>query len=189
MIVAGLALIAAMSPAAEYAIAPAPDSRVELFVHKTGLMSGKTHHFVFSRYQGTLDYDREHPETARVSMTIDPESLSNTDTWLSDRDRAKVQAYALNDMLAATRYPEILFVSSAVRRIAPDRYEITGQLTIRGMSQAVTFTVTENPALTFQGESRFRMTEFKLKPPTAALGMVGTKDEMDFAFTLHARPR
>ena len=37
---------------------------------------------------------------------------------------------------------------------------------------------------TFRGDARIRLTDYGLKPPTAALGLVGTKDDMDFNFVL-----
>ena len=33
-----------------------------------------------------------------------------------------------------------------------------------------------------------KLTNYGLKPPKAALGLIGTKDEMDFTFSLTARP-
>jgi hypothetical protein len=41
--------------------------------------------------------------------------------------------------------------------------------------------------LLLSGTATVRMTDYGLKPPTAALGTIGTKPEMAFAFTLVAR--
>ena len=39
-----------------------------------------------------------------------------------------------------------------------------------------------------EGSSRVRLTDFGLKPPTAALGTIGTKNEMLFRFVLAGTP-
>jgi hypothetical protein len=42
------------------------------------------------------------------------------------------------------------------------------------------------PDKTFTGSATVRITDFGLKPPSAALGVIGTKDEMTFSFVLRA---
>jgi hypothetical protein len=47
--------------------------------------------------------------------------------------------------------------------------------------------VTASPgSLSFQGSAKIKLTDFNLKPPKAALGAIGTKDEMSFSFVLKA---
>jgi hypothetical protein len=43
--------------------------------------------------------------------------------------------------------------------------------------------------LSIEGASRVRLTDFDLKPPTAALGTMGTKNEMSLRFVLTATPQ
>ena len=46
----------------------------------------------------------------------------------------------------------------------------------------------EGGDLLLDGRSTVKMKDYGLKPPSAALGMVGTKDEMEVSFVLRARP-
>jgi len=184
-------LVAATQLGAEavnYDLVPAPGSRLALEVFKTGFLRGKRHTFQFERYRGTLSYDPARPEATRVRLGMEAVSLALKDTWLSEKVFQKVQKYALEDMLAATRYPELTFESSAVRSIGTEQFEVQGNLTIRGIAKPVVMQVTRRTPLTFEGSSTLKMTAWGLKPPSGGLGTVGTRDEMIFSFAIVVRP-
>jgi polyisoprenoid-binding protein YceI len=174
-----------------YTIEPSGDDLLELLVYKTGLYRGKIHTFLFPKFQGSLTYDPQNPEASSVTLTLAAADIKLMDTWLSAKDFKDVQQYALKDMLDAARNPEIAFVSSQVRALDSARFEIGGALTIRGVTRPALVIVTMQPAhggqLRFEGKTTVKMTDFKLKPPSAALGLVGTRDGMDFSFRLTAR--
>jgi hypothetical protein len=46
-----------------------------------------------------------------------------------------------------------------------------------------------NGDLTLEGRATIRLTDYNLKPPTAVLGAIGTKNEMSFRFVVTAVPR
>jgi len=169
-------------------IGPAPANSLELFVDKTGLMSGKRHRFVFQDYELKADYNPAAPSSPAVRLRIAAKSIRCTDTWVSPADLKKVEKTALDDMLAAERYPDIRFASTNVRQSGPDTYEVTGELTIRDRAKPVKVSVTELRGATtaFRGTAIVRLSDFGLKPPSAALGLVGTKDEMTLMFSLAA---
>jgi polyisoprenoid-binding protein YceI len=175
-----------------YTISPTEGANTALIVEKTGLLSGKKHLFVFNRYRGSLHFDRDRPEQSRVQLVIEANSIECKDTWISAKDLKKVQDTALNDMLAASENPEIRFVSTAIRMAGTDNYQVDGELTIRGRSKPAVVKLlldsSEASKLAARGEARVRMTDYGLKPPSAALGTIGTKDEMTFTFTVIAKP-
>ena len=183
---AGVLLLWLAAAAVDYELAPAPGNRLTLEVFKTGLMRGKKHVFEFERYRGSLVYDAATPEAARVQLVMEAAAVVLKDTWLSPKDFQKVQRYALEEMLDAARRPEIRFSSSAVRAAGPGRFEVEGNLTIRGAAKPVVVQVTRTAPRCFEGSARVRMTDYGLKPPAAGLGTVGTRDEMAFSFTLCA---
>lgn len=172
----------------EYQIAPAEGTRFALEVFKTGLMRGKKHLFLFERYSGKLWYDAEKTESSRVELTIEAGSATLKDTWLSPKDFKKVQEYALKDMLAAERYPELSFVSTSIRATAANQYEVQGTLSIRGTAKPARVLVSLKPGptgtLAFEGSTQLKMTDYGLKPPSAGLGTVGTKNEMAVSFSV-----
>lgn len=173
-----------------YQIRPAPGNRLALDVAKTGLLSGKKHLFVFERYQGLLRYDRDAPERSRVEMTIESASIVCQDTWVKPKELQKITQTALQDMMAAEQHPRLVFSSTSIARQAESRFEVRGTLTIRGIAKPVVVAVTMTPGsgetLTFAGRAEVRMKDYGLKPPSAALGMVGTRNEMEVGFQLTA---
>jgi polyisoprenoid-binding protein YceI len=199
--VTALGVVAAMlaaSPALpaqtrSYRIAPAPDSRFELQVFKTGLMSGKKHLLVFERYAGLLDYDAANPAQSRMEWTVEAGSLVVKDDWVSEKDRAKIADEALNNKLAVKQYPQMRFRSGSIRAAGGEgRYQVQGELTIRDTTRPVEVAVRlrEGPggSLLFEGEATVSMKDYGMKPPSAALGLIGTKDEMTVSFQLRAVP-
>ena len=148
-------------------IAPAPGNFVRLEVAKTGLMKGKVHVFEFPSYKGEATRNPD-----RYSIALDAASIECKDTWLKPDDLTKVMAYAVKDMLAAKRFPQILYRST------------DGMLTIRDQSRPVAVSYKETSAGVFEGNSMVDMRLFGLKPPSAALGAVGTDPWMKLSFRL-----
>ncbi len=183
-IAVALGLIPALSAQAQrYNIRPNESNRLELRVAKTGLYRGKVHVFIFPNYTGSLLYDPQKPEASQVSLTISARDIKLTDTWLSEKDFKSVQEYALKDMLAAEKYPDITFASTEVRVIDPAHFEVRGMLTIRGIAKPAVVAV-GLIGKRFQGEATIRLTDYGLKPPKAAFGLIGTENEMRFFFSI-----
>ncbi len=171
-------------------IAPVPGSDFSLDVAKTGLMAGKVHHFVFTQYHGTIVEDSTGGSNSKISLTVQSRSVTCKDTWVSEKDREKILKYTLTDMLDAEHYPEIRYVSSAVEVDGKGRYTVRGMLTIRDRTQPVTVMVdrqmNKSQKIWWVGSADFFLSVFNLKRPTAALGAIGTKDEVHLAFRLSA---
>ncbi|MEX2300812.1 MAG: YceI family protein [Bryobacterales bacterium] len=176
-----------------YRIEPSPDSRFALEVYKTGLMNGKKHLLVFERYQGRIEYDAANPAQSRVELTIQSASLSVQDDWVNENERKKIADEALNKQLIVEQHPELKFHSGSIRPAdAPGHYEVQGELTIRNLARPVIVQVTMSEpregVLLFEGDATVEMKDYGLKPPSAALGLIGTKNEMKVIFQLHAVP-
>jgi polyisoprenoid-binding protein YceI len=193
LIAAALSAATILAAGMDLTITPGADTQFMLEVAKTGFLSGKKHQFLFDRYRGDLRYDAANPENSRVDLTIESGSIRCIDTWVSDKDKVKITKAATDDMLAVSRFPQMRFVSTAVRSKGADQFEVDGNLTIRNISKPVTVLVTMHQdasgKLMFQGSSKFKMTLYGLKPPSAALGTIGTKDEMAVTFKLAASPQ
>ncbi len=176
-----------------YTIAPAENTRFALEVFKTRLMSGKVHVFLFHKYQGSLAYHAETPGKSSVKLEIESGSLECTDTWVSAKDLPKIVKVAREDMLAVEKYPRMSFTSSAVQGKGDGEFEVDGSLTICGLARPAVVLVKvrpgENQELLIEGRSTVRLEDYGLKPPSAALGMVGTKNEMEVSFVLRAKRR
>lgn len=175
-----------------YSFAPSADSHIELVVTKTGFLRGKQHLFVFDRFGGTLRYEAGKPEASQVRFEIASKSLVCKDTWVSASDLQKIQSVATKEMLDVEHHPNIVLTSVAIRRTGTDVFEVRGSLTIRGVTKPVVVTASVSPRaagfLSIKGHAQVRLTDYGLKPPSAAFGTIGTKDEMMLSFDLTAAP-
>jgi polyisoprenoid-binding protein YceI len=192
MLILPLALVpvfAAGEELVDYHLKPAHGNGFTLEVTKTGFLSGKKHLLEFGRYEGRVRYDKTVPANSQVQFDVQAGDIVVKDTWVSEKDRIKIHDYAINDMLQSKTNPLIRFMSTGAEA-AGDGVKLMGNLTVRGQTKPVVIMVKVKEAgdgfVIFEGQSRFRMTIFGLKPPTAALGTIGTKDEMVLTFLLRA---
>jgi len=127
------------------ALAPAAQAEKEtfLFDKNHSEFDFKVRHFVskvggrFTKFDGTIEIDRANPAASVVHLTIDAASL---DTGNPTRDKH------LNspDFFDTAKFPQIAFTSTRVAAKGKDVYEVTGDLTIRGVTKPVVLTVGAN---------------------------------------------
>jgi polyisoprenoid-binding protein YceI len=177
-----------------YEIKPGPGSRFALEIYKTGLMSGKKHLLLFERFAGALNYNAASPEASKVDLNVESASFTVKDDWVSASQAKSIREEAEGKHgLEVSKYPQIRFVASSIAK-SGEAFTVQGTLTIRGVDQPVTVHVNMKPepaggALRFDGTAEVKLKDYGIKPPTAALGAVGTKNEMAVSFSLIAMPR
>lgn len=88
----------------------------------------------FSDFSGTIAFDAAHPERSAVSLTIRTTSI---DTNNPDRD-AHLRS---DDFFGVERIPTLTFTSTTVNPLGGDRYEVTGDLSIHGVTKSVVLPV------------------------------------------------
>ena len=182
-------VVCGWAQAETYQIRPAPDTNFTLKVYKTGLLSGKFHVFVFERYEGEWEYVEGKPQDWRVELRIESDSIVLTDDWISKKDFPKVLAEARKKMLDVDKHPTMTFVSRSASALGANRYALAGELTIRGTAKPSTVEIAvaqTGGGLQMKGSSVVKLKDYGLKPPSAFLGAVGTRSEMDATFTLNA---
>ena len=85
----------------------------------------------FQEFDGKGYFDADDPTRSRLQLDI---TASSVDTGNADRD-AHLRS---NDFFDMENYPSISFVSTSVERLDDERYNVTGVLTIKGQTHAVT---------------------------------------------------
>ncbi len=85
----------------------------------------------FGSFTGTVRADGADPAKSRVEVDIDATSI---DTGNADRD-AHLRG---NDFLRMEEHPRITFVSTEVAQTGATTFEITGDLTIKGVTRPIT---------------------------------------------------
>jgi polyisoprenoid-binding protein YceI len=89
----------------------------------------------FGAVTGTVDYDGKDITKAKVNATIDVKSIS---TRVEKRD----EHLKTDDFLDVANHPTMTFVSTAITPAAGGKYNMAGNLTIRGTTKPVTFELT-----------------------------------------------
>ncbi len=95
----------------------------------------------FTAVNGMLNLDPDNVEKSSVDVTIDATSISTGFGPLDDHLKSK-------DFLEVETYPEIKFISTGVKKTGEDTADVTGDLTIHGVTKPVTL----NTKLTHLGE-------------------------------------
>jgi polyisoprenoid-binding protein YceI len=112
----------------------------------------------FTKFSGTIDVDREHPEQSSVNVTIQAASI---DTAIVKRDD-----HLRGELFNVAKYPEITFKSRRVKQTGANSGEIAGELTMHGVTRAITLSVqllSGPEALAKNPTSRWRVTTAPIK--------------------------
>ena len=88
----------------------------------------------FHKFSGTIDFDREHPDRSSVTAII---QVASIDTKIAKRDQHLRSA----DFFDAAKFSEITFRSRAVKRTGANSGDITGDLTMHGVTRPMTLHV------------------------------------------------
>jgi len=85
----------------------------------------------FNEFEGTATLDGANPASSSAQVTI---STASIDTRNAQRD----ENLRSNDFLAMDEYPQITFVSTGARQVDDSTFELTGDLTIKGVTNPIT---------------------------------------------------
>lgn len=132
-IAAILLAVNANATAAEYVIDPV-HTRVLVFVEHAGFSHSIG---TFSGASGSLTFDPDHPQAARVAVVLPLQRMD-----FGDADWNKKLAGAL--FFSSKRYPQIRFVSSAVEVLDAQHFRVHGTLELKGEAHEVVLEATLN---------------------------------------------
>jgi polyisoprenoid-binding protein YceI len=111
------------------------DSKIKFQIsHLFGKARGQFH-----RFSGTIDLDREQPERSSVSAKIDVGSI---DTGIKKRD----DHLRSPEFFDAEKFPAITFKSKSVKRTGERAGDVTGDLTMHGVTREIVLHVQMLPA-------------------------------------------
>jgi polyisoprenoid-binding protein YceI len=115
----------------------------------------------FDKVQGAYSYDPAHPDASKVEVTIDPASVDTGDGGFNRQIAGQV--------FEADKFPEIRFVSSALRSTSDGRGVLVGDLTFHGVTKTVNLDVIYNglgrgllhePRMGFSASTVIRRSDF-----------------------------
>jgi len=146
----------------------------------------------FSDFEGTIEFDAEHPEQSSVSLTIQANSI---DTNEKDRDTHLRSA----DFFEVEKFPTLTFRSTEIKTSGGNEYDVIGDLTIHGVTRRVSVDTTflgkakdpwGNERIAFEAETTVNRKDFGLAW-NAALETGGflVGDEVKISLSLQAVPK
>ena len=105
-------------------------STIGFSVHQfLGTTQGK-----FTKFDGKIDIDREHPENSSVTARI---VVRSVDTGIVKRDNHLRSP----EFFSIEKYPDIMFKSRSVKQTGPQEGDILGDLTMHGVTKPITLHV------------------------------------------------
>ena len=158
------------------------NSRLTVFVYKAGLFSAFADNHVISApiASGTITTT----PTPRIELAVNAADLVPLDPDLDPAKRAEVRTRMLGEEVLDTgKFPTITFASTAIEPAGPDRWNVSGRLTIHGVTRAVTIAVARADRV-YRGETRIRQRDFGITPIRIAGGTVSVKDELKVEFEI-----
>ena len=132
-----------------------PDKSAINFVYKqmNVAVDGK-----FKRFSSQLSFDPAKPTAAKTSFDVE---LASVDTGAQEGD----DEVAGKPWFNTKAFPTAKFVSTGVKALGGNKYEVTGQLNIKGKTQDVivpaTFTAQGNNGI-FEGSFTIRRADFSI---------------------------
>jgi polyisoprenoid-binding protein YceI len=129
-------------------------SRVTFTVTKWGFAEVEGRFYDFA---GIIAFDEQHPERSQVDWRV---RIDSVQTGAPNRDKA-LQG---SDYFDSARFPEMHFVSDQINSLGGGRFEVTGQMTIRDKTRALTIRATYGGTHTIPGEGTYSIfqTEFTI---------------------------
>ncbi|ASN05960.1 YceI family protein [Virgibacillus necropolis] len=118
----------------------------------------------FNDFEAVIEADPDNLEDAKVEFTVD---INSIDTRKKDRDDHLRSA----DFFDAENHPKMTFVATDIKKKSGNNYDVTGDLTIKGTKNLVTFDVEYegsgkdpwgNEVAGFSGSTKISRKEFGL---------------------------
>ncbi|WP_151448281.1 YceI family protein [Lacisediminimonas profundi] len=143
-----------VAAAAEYKNVQADKSSIGFAYKQMGVaMDGR-----FRKFTPQLSFDPARPANGKVSIDID---LGSVDTGTAEAD----QEVAGKAWFNTKAFPTARFVSSSVKSLGGNKYEVAGKLSIKGQARDLVFPTTFTPAGNsglFEGGFTIRRGDFSI---------------------------
>jgi len=133
----------------------------------------------FKMFDGTVEHTKPDFTDAKINFTVDVASV-NTD---NERRDGHLKS---DDFFNAEKYPKMTFVSTGVKPLGNNKYEVAGNLTIRDVTKPVVFATTYGGTIAtkngakagFKAKTTINRFDYNLKwdAATESGGLVVSKD-------------
>lgn len=91
----------------------------------------------FKDFSGEFNWDKKDPSKSSLSFVVQAKSVTTSSSYRDDHLRSP-------DFFDVAKYPTLAFKSSKISALGDNRYSVTGDLTIHGVTQVITVPATVN---------------------------------------------
>lgn len=175
---------------------------MQIFRDGVAAKLGHDHVVQATIFSGRVTYDPSAPTLSSVAAEVRTAMLTVDDAETrrrfglegqpSTKDVAEIEkSMKAEGQLDVVKFPLITFSSTTITPQAQDRYLVTGQLTIRGVTRAVQFpanVIMEGNVFRATATFTFMQSAFGYKPYSALLGAIKNKDAVMLHIDLVAVP-
>ncbi len=130
IVLAGLSIAATLNAQDVYKI-DAVHSQIGFKIrHLVAKSSGR-----FTKFEGAITVDAKDMAKSKVEVTIEAASI-NTDNEARDKHLRSA------DFFDVEKFPTVTFKSTAVKEVEKGKLQVTGDLTMHGVTKSITFPIT-----------------------------------------------
>lgn len=98
---------------------------------------------------GTVEWDEKDPASIKIDVSVDPSTINT-------REDKRDSHLKSPDFLDVAKFPKITFKSKSATSVGPNKYKVTGDYTLHGVTKEVVWDVeTTAPIKTPFGDRRF----------------------------------
>jgi hypothetical protein len=157
-----------------------------VFTFKEGLLSPVAHdlRLVVQRFSIEIGEDSVLARFDTSSLRVDTPMKEGKEnpSALGERDKLKIAEQIREDVLESARYPEARFESSSVRTRPDGGYDLTGQLTLHGVTRPLTAR-TEAVGSGQRLELTLHQPDFGIVPYKAMMGTLKIRPDVTVRIT------
>ncbi len=164
---------------------------VQLFKEGIGASLAHDHVVRSSKTTGTVVFDPEHAENSSIEVTVDCSGLKldeekyrkkyGVTSSPSESDRKTIaETMRSAEQLDTAKYPTMSFKSISIKPKGKGKYAVTGNLTIHGKTNKVSFIAkggVEDGVFSASGTIDFKQSSFGYQPYSALFGAIKVKDD------------
>jgi polyisoprenoid-binding protein YceI len=143
----------------------------------------------FNELAGTAVIDGADPAKSSVNVTVEVASIDTRNSMRDDHLRT-------NDFLDVAQFPQLSFVSTAIAQVGDEQFEVTGDLTSKGVTKSITIPLEFQGAATdpfgnerigFEGSTSLKRSDFGITYNAALeTGGVLVSDKIVLEFEISA---
>jgi polyisoprenoid-binding protein YceI len=157
-------------------------STITIHVGKAGLLSAAGHeHWINAPVSSGSIRETPNPH---VEFTVETAKMVvQQDAKVDAPTHAQIQKDMEEMTLETRKFPQIMFRSTRVDKVADGQWKVEGDLSLHGVTKTVSLVV-KRTGPSYSARTMLKQTDFGIKPVTVGGGMIKVKNEVEIDFQI-----